>query len=201
MQINSIIPAPFYNRDVVQVARELIGKRLVRRSDAGLISGIISETEAYNGSQDLACHARAGRTARTATMYGPAGHAYIYFTYGMHWLLNVVTGEEGYPAAVLIRAILPQEGLDLISKNRTGVGREHWTDGPAKLTRALLIGKELNGINLTNSDSNLWIEAGVPIPQDNIYVSSRIGLGKTPEPWLSMPWRFRISDLAFMDKP
>ncbi len=198
MQINTILPSQFYNRDVIQVARELIGKQLVRNCPAGRIAGIISETEAYNGSHDLACHARAGRTARTEVMFGPPGHAYVYFTYGMHWCLNAVTREEGYPAAVLIRAILPQEGLDLISIYRAGVEHRHWTDGPAKLTRALLIDKHLNGVSLCNTSSELWIEAGITVADSSVDVGPRIGIANTPEPWRSMPWRFRINDHSIL---
>ncbi len=198
MQINSILQPQFYDRDVIQVARELIGKKLVRNYSQGRIAGLISETEAYNGSQDLACHARAGRTARTEVMFGPPGHAYVYFTYGMHWCLNAVTGEEGYPAAVLIRAILPQEGLDLIAIHRAGVKERQWTDGPAKLTRALLIDKHLNGVSLCNSSAELWIERGITVADRDIEVSPRIGIANTPEPWRSMPWRFRMKDHLIM---
>ena len=105
-----ILPREFYNRPTLTVARELIGARLVRILNGQRLVGIITETEAYIGEKDLGCHAKAGRTARTAVMYGPPGHAYVYFTYGNHWMLNVVTEREGFPAAVLLRAIQPIEG-------------------------------------------------------------------------------------------
>ena len=105
----------FFTRDTVQVARDLVGKRLVRLEGNQRISGIILETEAYRGEEDLACHCRAGRTPRTEIMYGPAGRAYIYLIYGMYWLLNFVTETDGSPGAVLIRAIAPKEGKSIIA--------------------------------------------------------------------------------------
>ncbi len=194
----SILPRSFYNRDVLIVAPALLGKRLLRQTPNGMISGIITETEAYNGMQDLACHAHVGKTKRTAVMFGPAGFAYVYFTYGMHWCFNVVTGEEGYPAAVLVRAIYPQEGFDLISAHRAGIKKIRWTDGPAKLTKALSIDKFHNGIDLTTRDANLWIEEGIKIKEDDILVNTRVGLGKTPEPWLSKPWHFELDSRSFL---
>jgi DNA-3-methyladenine glycosylase len=104
------LPRKFYNRSTLTVARELIGARLVRILDGVKLVGLITETEGYIGEEDLACHARAGWTPRTLPMYGPPGHAYVYFTYGNHWMLNAVTEREGFPAAVLIRAIWPHRG-------------------------------------------------------------------------------------------
>ncbi len=118
--------------------------RLVRLLEGVRLSGIIIETEAYIGEDDLGCHAKAGRTRRNAVMYGPPGYAYVYFTYGMHWMLNAVTEPDGFPAAVLIRAIQPVEGLEVISARRQG--RD--TLGPAKLTQALGIDGLLNGADL-----------------------------------------------------
>ena len=105
-----ILPRSFYDRPAPQVAPQLVGCRLVRIYNGRRLAGLITETEAYQGEEDLACHARVGLTPRTEPMYGPPGHAYIYFTYGMHWLLNAVTDKEGVPAAVLIRGLLPTEG-------------------------------------------------------------------------------------------
>src|SRR5512136_44990 len=133
MTVSACLPREFYDRPTITVARELLGMRLVRLLDGVRLGGIITETEAYIGEEDLACHARFGRTRRNAVMYGPPGFAYVYFTYGMHWLLNAVTGPEGFPAAVLIRAIQPVEGLEIITARRQG--RD--TLGPAKLTQAL----------------------------------------------------------------
>ncbi len=109
----------FFNRPTLQVARDLLGRRLVRLDGSLRMAGLITETEAYCGEADLACHARAGRTPRTAVMYGPAGHAYVYFSYGMHWLLNVVTESPGEPGAVLIRGMEAVEGLERIAVRRS----------------------------------------------------------------------------------
>jgi DNA-3-methyladenine glycosylase len=123
-------------------------------------------------------------------MYGAPGHAYVYFTYGNHWMLNVVTEREGFPAAVLIRAIQPVEGVEAMMKRRQG--RD--TFGPGKLTQALGIGKGENGVDLTETSSGLWIEAGVKVPNSRVTKSPRVGLNNTPEPWLSKPWRFKVKD-------
>lgn len=160
---------------------------LVRTLDGARLSGIISETEAYVGEDDLGCHAKAGRTARTAVMYGRAGIAYVYFTYGMHWLLNAVTEAEGFPAAVLIRAIEPREGADVIRARRDG--RD--LNGPAKVTRALDVDGSLNRADLTSPAAGLWIEAGDAVPDSCVTIGERVGLYSVPEPWRSIPWRFR----------
>jgi len=187
-----ILPVEFYHSPVLQTARSLLGMRLVRLLDGQRLSGIITETEAYDGEQDQACHARSGKSKRNAVMYASGGCAYVYFTYGMHWMLNAVCGVEGYPAAVLIRAIQPVEGLDVIATHRAGRPRSQWTEGPAKLTQALGITGSLNGISLTDPASPLLIEAGDPIPDERIRMTARVGLGTTPEPWLSLPWRFVV---------
>ena len=186
------LPRSFFARPALQVARDLIGVLLVRLENGQRLSGLIIETEAYSGEDDLGCHARVGRTARTEVMYGPPGHAYVYFTYGMHWCLNFVVESEGFPAAVLIRAIDPVEGLDTIASRRDGVARAHWTDGPAKLTKALNINKVLNGADCCRPDSVLFAERGFVISDSQLLVSPRVGLNSVPEPWKSIPWRFRV---------
>ena len=189
-----VLPVSFYDRPVLEVARDLLGARLVRRLNGLRLSGIIVETEAYRGEEDLACHARAGRTPRTEVMYGPPGYAYVYFTYGMHWLLNCVTGPEGFPAAVLVRAILPREGIETIAANRAGQPRKLWCNGPAKLTRALAVDGGFNAANLCDPQGSLWIEAGHPIPDHRVRTGPRVGIQRVPEPWRSIPWRF-LADL------
>lgn len=184
------LPRKFYNRPTLIVARELLGARLVHISDGKKLVGLITETEAYIGEDDLACHAKAGRTIRTDPMYGPPGRAYIYFTYGNHWMLNAVTEQEGFPAAVLIRAIQPIEGVDIMLERR--LGRD--TFGPGKLTQALGITKSQNYADLTEAASPLRIEAGVSVPEKSVTIGPRVGLNKTTEPWLSMPWRFKVND-------
>src|SRR5512146_3029634 len=114
------IPREFYNRSTLKVARALLGARLVRVLDGERLAGLITETEAYIGRGDLGSHARAGRTPRTLVMFGPPGHAYVYFTYGNHWMLNVVTEREQVAGAVLIRAIQPMEGIATMLKRRSG---------------------------------------------------------------------------------
>jgi DNA-3-methyladenine glycosylase len=190
MVIGEILPKRFYDREVVQVARDLLGARLVRRLNGERISGIITECEAYDGMQDLACHAKSGKTNRNAVMFGPAGRAYVYFTYGMHWCLNVVAGAVDYPAAVLIRAIEPMEGMAIIAENRPQVNRKNWTNGPAKLTQALQVKREQNGVDMTSQSEGLWIESGWPVAEELVKSGTRIGIDSTPEPWRSMPWRF-----------
>jgi len=180
----------FYNRPTLTVARELIGARLVRILDGIKYVGLITETEAYISEKDLACHCKAGLTPRTAPMFGEPGYAYVYFTYGNHWMLNAVTEREGFPAAVLIRAIQPMEGVELMSERRSG--RD--TFGPGKLTQALGITKSENTADLTETASGLWIEAGVKVPNSRVTKSPRVGLNNTPEPWLSKPWRFKVKD-------
>lgn len=184
----TILPRRFYNRPTLTVARELIGARLVRILDGVKLVGLITETEAYISEKDLACHAKAGLTPRTAPMYGEPGHAYVYFTYGNHWMLNAVTEREGFPAAVLIRAIQPIEGAEIMLERRQG--RD--TFGPGKLTQALGITKSENQADLTGTASGLWIETGVQVPNSRVTKGPRVGLNSTPEPWLSKPWRFLV---------
>jgi DNA-3-methyladenine glycosylase len=183
-----ILSRNFYNRSTLIVARELMGARLVRILDGQKLVGLITETEAYISQNDLACHAKAGITARTKVMFGEAGHAYVYFTYGNHWMLNVVTEREGFPAAVLIRAIQPIEGVEVMLERRNG--RD--TFGPGKLCQAMGITKNENGVDLTKKNSGLWVEAGVKVSNSLVTKGPRVGLNNTPEPWLSKPWRFLV---------
>lgn len=186
----NIYPSDFYTQSTLLVARNLLGARLVRTLEGVRLAGIITETEAYVGETDLGCHAKAGKTPRNAVMYGPPGHAYVYFTYGMHWMLNAVTERDGFPAAVLLRAIHPLEGEEVISARRRGGD----TLGPAKLTQALGIDGAQNGLDLCDPASGLWIEAGQPVADDHVLSGPRVGLYTVPEPWKSIPWRFRVKD-------
>lgn len=185
-----IFPRSFYDRPTLTVARELIGARLVRILDGVKLVGLITESEAYISEKDLACHAKAGLTPRTRVMFGAPGHAYVYFTYGNHWMLNVVTEREGFPAAVLIRAIQPIDGIEVMSARR----QARDTFGPGKICQAMGIGKRENGVDLTGTASGLWIEAGVEVPNSLVTKGPRVGLNNTPEPWLSKPWRFKVKD-------
>lgn len=196
----------FYARRAQQVGVDLLGKRLVRVLDGQRLSGYIVEAEAYCDAKepDLACHgdrANGGRpTQRTKVMFGPPGRAYVYFTYGMHWMFNIVTGEPGFANAVLIRALEPDEGLEIMAGFRAGRKRGDWTNGPAKLAQALAIDKSMNGANLCLPKSALWIENGLEVAPDQVERGPRIGLGNTPEPWLSMPWRYWIKNNDFVSR-
>jgi DNA-3-methyladenine glycosylase len=190
-----VLNRDFYAQDAPVVARDLLGAVLVRMVDGQRLSGIIVETEAYQGEVDRACHASAGRTERNAPMWEAPGHVYTYFTYGMHWMFNVICEPENRPAGVLIRALEPLEGLDQIALNRAGQPPRSWTNGPARLAAALKITGELNRADVTDPACGVWIEAGDPIPDDQVRTGPRIGLGKNvTEPWLSQPWRFWIAD-------
>jgi DNA-3-methyladenine glycosylase len=184
----------FFAQPTLRVARQLLGCVLVHEQKINgrvqRLSGIITETEAYCGEQDLGCHAKAGRTPRTAVMYGPPGHAYVYFTYGNHWLFNVITQAEGEPHAVLIRAIQPVEGIELIARRRSPQPEKLWTDGPGKLTKALGINGRHNGLDLTAPKAIIFIQPGQPVPDKLVRKGPRIGLYTVPEPWKSKPWRF-----------
>ena len=182
----------FYNRPALEVARSLLGMRLVRIIDGQRVGGTIIETEAYRGEEDQGCHCRAGRTRRTAVMYEEPGHAYVYFTYGMHWMLNFVVEDAGFPAAVLIRAIRPEEGLGFIEARRGGQPKGSWTDGPAKICQALEINGSFNGADLCAPDAALFVEAGKAVPDEIVTTGPRVGLNNVPEPWKSVPWRFLV---------
>jgi DNA-3-methyladenine glycosylase len=190
----------FFNQPTQRLARSLIGCRLVRRWNGQRLSGVIVEAEAYISEKDLACHARAGRTARTAVMYHQPGLAYVYFTYGIHWMLNIVSERIDFPAAVLIRAIEPIEGIAAMQRRRGSRPITDLCSGPAKLTQALRIDQVFNGVDLCNRRSDLWLEPDRSISTRSIARGSRIGLGATPEPWLSKPWRFWLKDNPFVSR-
>ena len=177
-----VLTSEFFERPADRVARELLGAMLVvRAANGGLTRHVIFETEAYLGAHDLACHGSRGLTKRNATMFGPAGHWYVYLCYGMHWMLNVVTGKEGVPAAVLIR----------------GAG-EHV--GPGRLTKGLGIDRSFDG-QPASRRAGLWLEAsGIALPRRLIERTPRIGVGYAEE-WAEKPLRFvvdpaRIARLA-----
>jgi len=188
----------FFARPTLTVARELLGQRLIKVEGRRRLAAIITEVEAYIGESDLACHARAGRTARTEVMYGPPGYLYVYFTYGKHWMLNFVTEREGFPAAVLLRAVVAEEGAGLMRRRR---GRsDHLTDGPAKVTQAYGFDKQWNGADLCARDAEAFVETNLPVADEAVKVGPRVGLGSTPEPWLSLPWNFSVQT-THRDRP
>ncbi len=186
----SILERDFYARPTITVARELLGKKLVRQMNGAKLSGVIIETEAYCGSADSACHAHRGKTPRNAVMFGRPGVAYVYFTYGMHYLLNLVTEEEGNPCAVLVRALLPLSGQGEMQARRKRHGKE-LTNGPAKLCQALAIDKSLNGWDLTRG-KHLWVENYQSVQARDILSTPRIGIDYAREKDRKAPWRFLI---------
>jgi len=164
----------FYVRDTLSVAGALLGKKLVRKYRGKILSGLICETEAYLGSMDSASHAFRGKTQRNAVMFGRAGRAYVYFIYGMHYMLNIVTEAEEWPCAILIRAIVPLDGIEHMQRYRGRTGKD-LTNGPAKLCRALAIDKSLNQWDLTLGEK-LWVEDRPTMPERYIQKGPRIGI-------------------------
>lgn len=178
----------FYARDTVDVARDLLGKLLVRKIDRKTISGIIIETEAYGYKDDQASHSFGGMTERNKAMFGQVGKAYVYFTYGMHYCVNAVAKDNYHDAgAVLLRALEPKEGLEFMMKQRKTEKILNLTSGPAKLTQALQITKKQYGEDLTKL-SNLFITEGIEIKKSNIVERPRIGIKKST----SHIWNFTM---------
>ena len=171
------LPHAFFQCDAATVARALLGQRVVRVLDGQRVGGLICETEAYGGADDQASHAYR-RTPRSAIMYGPPGYAYVYLIYGMHFCLNAVTETDGRPGAVLIRAIVPDEGVAIMRSRRDRVSERSdrgLTDGPGKLCQALGIARAQNGIDLTAS-AELSVETGVGVAEEHVEITRRIGV-------------------------
>ena len=163
------IAGDFFRQDVLKVAPQLVGAVICRRlPDGTVIRGCVTETEAYRGQEDLACHASKGRTPRTEMLYREGGHSYVYLVYGLHWLFNVVTGPKDVPQGVLIRAM------------------DKPLDGPAKWTKAFQVTGGQNGLYLPASDE-IWMEEGA---HPAVRTAPRVGIDYAAEPWKSMPWRF-----------
>ncbi|MGB2698414.1 MAG: DNA-3-methyladenine glycosylase [Candidatus Zixiibacteriota bacterium] len=183
----------FYHRPTLKVAKELLGKFLVVYRRGKTLSGKIVETEAYIGSSDPACHASKGMTPRNKVMFGPPGHAYIYFTYGMYHCLNLVTEKEGFPAAVLIRAIEPVQGMELMARRRGTKNVKNLASGPGKLCQALGLDRSLNGEDLCSG--SIWIEDRAE-KAGKIKSTSRVGVtnGKNKK------WRLYIYNSEFVSK-
>ena len=194
------LPREFYTRpDVLEVARDLLGKKLVVPGRNGQrVSGIIVETEAYRGPEDRASHAWNGRrTQRTETMYGAGGTAYVYFVYGMYNQFNVVTNSEDIPHAVLVRALEPSEGLAIMRRRRRGRSEYELTSGPGRLCLALGIDRKLDKADLLGD--RVWLEAGVAISPGQIARGPRIGIDYA-EKWIDKPWRFWVKDNPFVSR-
>lgn len=184
-----ILSRGYFNRPALQVAPSLLGKYLVRKTDTGRLAGMIVEVEAYVGPHDLACHASKGRTKRTDVLFGPPGIAYVYLIYGMYYCLNVVTEREGFPAAVLFRAVETECVIDQASDVQ--VAGPRLIDGPGRLCRFFQVDLRLNRWDMTIGES-LWLEdRGKRIPASKITASPRIGVEYAGE-WAAKPWRFRV---------
>ena len=177
-----ILPRDFYTRSTLDVARDLIGKVLVNETAAGLTSGVIVEAEAYIGESDPACHAAPGPTRRNAPLYGPPGYAYVYLNYGIHNLVNVVTESDGFPAAILMRALEPVEGVDLMIRRRgRGIAPSHLCRGPGNLTVAMGITLAHNLADLCHGPLRIE-DRGLTPP--NVEWTPRIGIRVgTDRPW------------------
>ncbi len=190
-----ILPREFYDRETETVAREMLGTILECRTPAGVASGIIVETEAYTGEDDPACHAAAGHTRRTAPLYGRPGTSYVYFIYGVHWCFNAVTRAEGLASAVLVRAVEPLSGIDLMKRRRgSRVQGVNLTNGPGKLCAALGIDGTMNARSLQRGD--LVVRAGRPVGAGEIETTARIGITKAAD-W---PLRYFIRGNPFVSK-
>jgi DNA-3-methyladenine glycosylase len=189
------LPPEFFARDAISVARDLLGRLLVSEIGGERCAVRLVEVEAYTGPRDPASHAAAWhRSARNEAMYGPPGHAYVYFTYGMHWCFNVVTSRRGYPSAVLVRAGEPVLGLDAMRRRRRGATDRLLAAGPARLTAALGITKDMNGRR--RDAPPLWIAAGLPLPASRRARSVRIGITKAKE----RPLRFYERGSAWVSR-
>ena len=187
----------FFRQDTVELARKLPGCLLVHRTPNGIAGGMIVETEAYVGAIDKACHAYQNRSERTEIMYGEGGYAYVYLIYGMHHCFNVVTGPEGEGNAVLIRALEPVIGLDLMRERRQTDKLQNLCSGPGKVCQALAITKEEYGLDLCDPTSPLRLIRYRCIPDDQIASSPRINVAYAEEA-ATWPWRFYIKDNMYV---
>ena len=197
---NKKLPKEFYTRDLLTVARELLGKILVKSEDGKIYSGKIVEVEAYDGSIDEAAHTFLGKTKRNSIMFNEGGFFYVYFTYGAHFCCNVVTGKEGTGTAVLIRAVEPVEGIEEMIKNRFGRDlknekeKYNLTSGPGKICQAFGINRSHYGEDLTGE--KIYLIAQPEICEENIIISKRIGIRKS----VDLLWRFYIKDNPYVSK-
>jgi DNA-3-methyladenine glycosylase len=189
------LPKSFYSRETEIVARELLGAILVCRAERGVTSGRIVETEAYLGEHDRACHAAAGRTPRTDPLYGEPGTAYVYFIYGMHWCFNAVTRPAGLPSAVLVRAVEPIDGVELMWTRRAAAVRQaDLTNGPGKLCQAMGITGAHNRLSLKRPP--LQIYGSEPVPDRDVKVTPRMGITQCAD-W---PLRWVIAGNPFVSR-
>lgn len=196
--MKTILQKNFFARNTHIVARQMLGKTLVRKTNDTIYTGIITEVEAYIGEDDLACHASKGRTKRTEIMYGDPGHAYVYLIYGMYHCLNVVTEGKEFPAAVLIRAVEPTVGIADMIRNRNTSNIHNLTTGPGKLCQAMDVTLDANGVDMTHAFP-LYIENEKEIPEGTIHATTRIGVAYAKH-CANYPWRYYIKDSPFISK-
>jgi DNA-3-methyladenine glycosylase len=176
-----MLPRSFYDRPVLDVARDLLGAVLVHED----VAVRLSEVEAYAGGRDPASHAFRGRTPRTEVMFGPAGHVYVYFTYGMHFCMNIVAGPDGHASAVLLRAGEVVAGAETAEARRAGASVRDLARGPARLTTSLGIDRRLNGVDVTSAHSPLQVRRGTPVADELVRWGPRVGVSSAQE----VPWR------------
>ena len=179
----------FFARDVLDVARDLLGRTVRHRTPAGVVAVRLTEVEAYAGESDPGSHAYRGRTPRTEVMFGPAGHAYVYFSYGMHWCMNLVCGSEGTASAVLLRAGEVVEGADLARSRRVAAKRAvDLARGPARLTQALGVDRAQDGADVC-AGGDLQVLPGAPVTDDEVEWGPRVGVSG---PGGATPWRVSV---------
>ncbi len=196
-----ILQRPFYERDTITVAKDLLGKILVHESSQGTTTGRIVETEAYQGPEDQAAHSSGGRrTSRNEIMFGKKGHAYVYFIYGLYYCFNITAGNvAGKPEAVLLRALEPIEGKKIMAKRRGAVSEKliKLTSGPSRLCMAMDISKAQNKTDITTPP--LYVRDAPTIPESDIMEAARVGVDYAGE-WKNKPWRFYIKESSFVSK-
>ena len=200
LNLNSKLEKEFYCRNLLVVAKDLLGKILVKKNGKEILAGKIVEVEAYDGKIDQAAHTFIGKTKRNEIMFNDGGYFYVYFSYGAHYCCNVVTGKKGHGTAVLIRAIEPVNGVKKMIKNRYGRDllnereRFNLTSGPGKVCQAMGINKSHYGADLTNS--SIFILDSQKVRKDMIVVTKRIGIKKSIE----LPWRYYIKDNPYVSR-
>jgi DNA-3-methyladenine glycosylase len=186
------LPRQFYDRPVVDVARGLLGAVLESALGGELVRIRLTEVEAYGGMADPASHAFRGPSARNRTMFGPPGRAYVYFTYGMHFCMNLVTGAAGTASAVLLRAGTVIDGADVVARRRPGVRLRDYARGPARLTKALNVDRAADGEDVCTADGPLRVLPGVGVADQTIRCGPRVGVAVAGD----VPWRFWLADEA-----
>jgi len=191
------IKQEFYSQSSLAVAQKLLGCFLMRAINGRIVKFIIVETEAYEGFRDKASHASRGKTPRNEVMFGPPGHIYVYFTYGMHYMLNIVTGKNGYPSAVLVRAVKPIDKSNDLRLTTNDLRLAY--AGPARLTKSLRIDKTFNGKKIYCKKTGLWIEKSISLPNRQIIKAPRVGVDYAEE-YALKKWRFYIKENIFISK-